>query len=386
MSVDRAWLEQVIAEDEHGLLEVPVKAPPKTAEARLVDAFKEVCAFIERHGRAPEENPNDITEWQLHHRLKGIVNDPDQREALKEYDVHGVLVEPEPPASIEEIIASDDFGVLDGDDEIDIFTLKHVPETREEPEEVAERRPCKDFADFEPLFKECHAQLRTGERTLILPERKEATVNTGTFFVVRGVLAYVASVGEESREKSGRRARLRVIFENGTESNLLLRSLTRHLYDGGRVVTEPAEVTLEKLGFEVEAGHGEVYVLRSLSTDPQVVEIPNLHKIGFTKGSTKKRIVQASEQRTYLNAPVEIVATWAVDKRVASDIESLLHRFFDAARIEVTYERDGERVASAREWFSVPIEAIDEAVQLIAAGTIANYRYDAEERQVVLRM
>ena len=385
MSVDRSWLEQIVAEDEHGLLDTPVKAAPKTPQSRLVDAFQEICAFIEKHGRAPDKNPNDITEWQLHHRLKGIVNDPKQCAALAEYDIHGVLVEPEPPASIEEIIAKDDLGILDGDGDVDIFTLRHVPGKTIQPDEVAERRECKDFDEFKPLFVECHAQLKAGERSLILPDRKEASINQGTFFVSGGVLGYIAEVGDERRERGRRSARLRCIYENGTESNILLRSLARAMYEGGRIVTESSAVTLEKMGFEVEAGHGEIYVLRSLSQDPQVQAIPDLHKIGFTRTSTAKRIIQASEQRTYLNAPVEIVATYAVDARVASNIESVLHRFFSAAQMNVTYERDGEKVAVAREWFSVPRAVIDEAVQLLSSGTITNYEFDPLLRTIRLR-
>ena len=375
MSVDRVWLEQIISEDQHGLLEVPVKAPAKSGHDRLVDGFKEICAFIERHGRAPEENPNDIAEFQLHHRLQGIVNDPDQREALAEYDVHGVLVEPEPPASIEEIVAKDAFGILDGEDQIDIFTLVNVPERKEQPDEVAERRECKDFDEFRPLFEECHAQLKTGERKLI-ESGKQDSINAGTFFVVGGVLGYVAEVGEERRERGRRIARLRCVYENGTESNPLLHTLTRAMYDGGRIVTEPALVTLEKMGLAPETPMGALYVLQSLSADPQVRAIPHLCKIGFTKGTTADRIKNAKNEKTYLNAPVHVVREYILPSAIASDVESLVHTFFDAARIDVAYEREGERVAVAREWFSVPIEAVDEAVRLLEAGTITNYAYD----------
>ncbi len=384
MSVDRSWLEQIVAEDEHGLLDTPVKAAPKTSQSRLVDAFQEICAFIETHGRSPEENPNDIAEWQLAHRLKGIVNDPEQCAALAEYDIHGVLVEPEPPASIEEIIAKDDLGILDGDGDVDIFTLRHVPGKTIQPDEVAERRECKDFDEFRDLFTGCQAELKTGERALI-DSRREAVIQQGTFFVIGGVLAYVAEVRDEKKQAGRRIARLRVIYENGTESNLLLRSLARRLYDDGRVVTESNHTTLEKMGLEPNTPMGAVYVLRSMSTDPQVVAIPNLCKIGFTKGKTADRIKNAANEKTYLNAPVRIVREFMIPSAIASNIETLIQTFFASARIDVTYERDGEKIAVAREWFSVPIEAIDEAIQLISAGTVISYAYDPERRCIGLR-
>ncbi len=375
-SVDPAWLQQIIEEDEHGLLAIPVKAAPITRDERLVNAFKEICTFIEKHGRAPEKNMNDVAEFQLHARLQGIVNDPAQREALAEYDVHGVLAEPEPPATIEEIFATDDTGLLDSSDDVpDIFTLTHVPEKVNLPDEVAERTKCEDFDQFEELFKECHAELKRGDRTLI-ETGKQDSIQQGTFFVLGGVLGYIAEIGDEKREGGRRIARLRCIFDNGTEANYLLRTLQRHMYDGGKIVTEPNLVTLAKMGLQPETKMGALYVLQSLSTDSQITAIPNLCKIGFTTGKTADRIKNAANEKTYLNAPVHVVREYLMPSTIASDIESIMHTFFANARIDVTYERDGEKVAVAREWFSVPIDAVDEAVALISAGTIVNYEYD----------
>jgi len=384
VSVDADWLRQVIETDEFGLLTLPVGAAPVTSQDRLVASFQEICAFIEKYGRSPESNPANVAEFQLHHRLQAIINDPEQRAVLAEYDIYGILVEPEPPASIDEIFASDALGVLEEAEAVEIFTLKHVPAERTSPDEVAERQPSADFEKFEPLFKQCHAELREGTRTMI-EFRNESQISAESFYVVRGVLAYVAEIGEETKLRGRRVARLRCIFENGTESNLLLQSLARSLYDDGRSVTEPHAVTLARMGLEIETPMGAIYVLRSLNTDPHVASIPDLHKIGYTTTTTKQRLGNAEHQKTYLNAPVEIVAEYAVPAAIASGVETAIHHFFAAARLDVTYERNGQTVTTADEWFSVPLPVIDEAISLLNAETITSYEYDPNSRTIRLR-
>ena len=387
MTIDVDWLRSIVEQDEFGLLVAPVKVAPPTADERVVASFQEICSFIEKQGHPPTNNPADVSEFQLYHRLQAFLGNSETWAALAPYDVYGLLTEPEPPESIDEILGSDVFGLLDSpghEDAPDIFTLRHVPAERAEPDDVAERQPCPDFERFEPLFKDCHSDLRVGRRSLI-QFRNESQISADTFYVVRGILAYVAEVGEESKVRGRRVARLRCIFENGTESNLLLQSLARSLYDNGRRVTEPNDVTLARMGFEVDAPQGEIYVLRSLSDDPHVQSIPHLHKIGFTKGTTDERIAHAEQQRTYLNAPVQVIATYGTPAVTASNYEALIHRFFAAARIDVAYVQAGETVTTANEWFSVPLPVIDEAIQLLSAGSITNYEYDRESGEIHLR-
>ena len=384
MSVDREWLQEIIAEDEFGLLVIPVKQAPVTSHDRLVAGFQEITAFIEEHGRAPEANGNDVREFQLHARLQGIINDPEHRAALADVDHLGLLVEPEPPASLAEVLASDDAGLLDSAPEADLFDLRNVPAEIKQPDRVAQRKPSADFAQFEAMFAECHADLRSGRRKII-EFRNESQISAGAFFVYRGVLTYVAHVGELTRERGRPVARLRCIFENGTESDLLLRSLARELYKHGRRVTEPSEVTLERMGLEPSTEMGWLYILRSLSTDPQVTAIPNLHKIGFTTRTTAERVKQANEERTYLRAPVAIVAEYQLPASMASAVEAKLHQFFAAARVDVHFDQDGEQVAAATEWFSVPLPAIDQAVDLLNAETIVNYEYVPNNARIRLR-
>ena len=378
MSVDSEWLKGLIEEDEFGLLTLPVKTAPVTSHDRLVASFKEICAFIETHGRPPEPNPSDVAEFRLYHRLQGVINDPEQRAALAEYDIYGVLVEPEPPESLDEIFTSDALGILGEVPVPEIFTLRHVPAETAKPDKVAQRKPCKDFDRFEPLFKECHVDLKAGTRQLI-EFRNGSQISAGSFFVQSGVLTYIAEVGQQPA------ARLRAIYENGTESDLLLLSLARVLYKNGRRVTDPEAQTLARMGLEADTATAVVYVLRSLSADPQVTAIPNLHKIGFTTGDTLRRIKNAKRAKTYLHAPVEIVAEYEMAAAIARRIEATLHKFFAPARLSVTYERNGVAIKTAAEWFSVPLSVIDEAISLLNAETITDYEYDRDSRTIRLR-
>lgn len=173
-------------------------------------------------------------------------------------------------------------------------------------------------------------------------------------------------------------ARLRCIVENGTEFDPLLRSCGRQLYKHGRRITERSEITLERMGIEPGTEMVSAYVLRSLSDDPQVKAVPHLHKIGPTTRTTAERVPQANEERTYLRAPVELVEEYEMPAAMASAVEARLHQFFESARVDVHYDRDGETIAETTEWLSVPVAVIDEAIELLNAETIGSYAYDRE--------
>jgi hypothetical protein len=383
MTIDADTLRQMIAEDELGLLELPVKPKVVTAEDRLIASFKEITDFVREHGREPAANAADMGEMKLFFRLDAMAKNDDQREALEEHDELGILKELEPPASLEEALASDSEGLLD-DPAGGIYTMNNVPKPSNVPETIAQREKCEDFPDFEPLFKACHAELRAGTRRLVA-FRNEQQIRPDTFYVLKGVLTYVAAEGERRKEHGRINTRLRCIFENGTEANLLLRSLSSQLYRFGKRVTEPNAQTLEAMGLDPDAPRGAVYVLRSLSDDPQVIEIPHLHKIGFTTGTTSERTSRAKKDETFLGAPVEVIAEYEVPAGIARKVEQLLHRFFSDARLDAWFEREGVTGAEAREWFSVPIDVIDQAIKLIEAESIQSYEYDREERTIRLQ-
>jgi hypothetical protein len=394
MTLDRETLLQMLAEDEYGLLKPAPKRAPVTADDRLLAAFQEIAEFTHANGREPERTPTDMTEAKLAMRLKAIRENEEQAAALRSADDLGLLGEapPEqeplripdtPPETVDDALAADPFSLLDGAG--DIFDLKHVPKAQTMPEEIARRRPAEDFDRYEDLFRDCHAGLRAGQRKL-LPFRNPIEIEPGKFFVLNGVLLYVAEMGElELDQVRKANARTRCIFENGTESNLLMQSLASNLYKDGRRVTEPSEVTLERMGLETETKMGHIYVLRSLSDDPQVAAFGNVHKIGFTTQTVEHRTAGAEADATFLGAPVETVASYSLPAVAAQPIEAILHSFFASARLDTWFEQNHQIVAEANEWFDVPLPAIDEAIALIQSEGIQSYEYDPDKRSIKLR-
>ncbi len=383
MTIDVETLKAMIAEDDLELLKLPATRQAMTKDERLVASFEEIKEFANRHGRAPDKEAEDITEMMLAHRLGSMSASDEQRKLLAPYDDLGILEPPKPPESLEEAVAEDSLGLLEAPEE-DIHTLRHVPKPSAQPEEIARRRPCEDFERFEPLFKACHEELRSGARQLV-KFRDEQAVKEGAFYVLNGVLVLVAEEGERKVEHGRPNARLRCVFENATEADLLLRSFASRLYRFGKTVTEPEEKTRLEVEDQLGGESGFVYVARSLSEDPEVRAIPDLYKIGFTTGSAEERVADAIGSATFLDAPVELVDTFELPRSIAGKVEALLHRFFAPARVDAWFEREGLPVADALEWFSVPREAIAKAMKLIESEGIKSYEYDPDERRIKLR-
>jgi hypothetical protein len=376
-------LLRMLEEDEFGLLELPEPASAPTPEGRLVAAYEEIAEFTRQHGRPPAKDPANIGEFKLATRLEAMCTDDGQRRVLEPLDELGLLSEPEPPATIAEAIADDPFGLLGGND--DLFELRHVPKTQTMPDTIARRVPAKDFENFRQLFIERHADLRAG-RCRLVPFKNPLEIKPERFFVQGGVMLYVAEVGALTyNEIKKANAPTRCIFENGTESQLLLQSLASNLYKGGKRVTVPDDETLTEMGLQPNTPMASVYVLRSLSDDPQVTGLPGLHKIGSTSSTAAERTVHAALETTFLGAPVQIVEEYRVPRGIERKIEGMLHRLFAPARIDAWFERDGVTIAETREWFAVPFGVIEEAVQLIESEAIVDYTYDPSSGELRLK-
>lgn len=213
-------------------------------------------------------------------------------------------------------------------------------------------------------------------------------IEAGSWFIVGGQKAYVATVGEIFTNPQGRTdARLRVVFDNGTESNMLMRSLQRALNkdEAGRRITAPVAGPL----FAGEAAEGDqasgiIYVLRSKSDHPTVTANRTLvHKIGVTSSSVERRIAGARLQPTFLMADVEIIATYKLFNLGRAKLESLIHRIFAPARLDIEIMDRFGRPIVPEEWFLVPLQAIDDAVEKIKDGTISGYVYDPGQATLV---
>lgn len=357
-------------------------------EERIIAGFEDIERFYEEHGRLPQHGEDrDIFERLYAVRLDRLREQEDCRTLLASFDKRGLLSGAVTAAEEEDELDPDDLmAELSGLGEADDITqLRHVRSAEEKraAEEIARRDKCHDFEKFEPLFKQVKDELANGTR-VTRPFELKAEIRPGAFFIVFGQIAYVAEMGEIFTNPQGRTdARLRVIFDNGTESGMLMRSLQRQLNedDAGRRITDPAPGPLfANKAEDGEAETGTIYVLRSKSKHPVVAEHREvMHKIGVTSGSVEARISGAEKSSTYLLAGVEVVATYKVYGVNCQKLESLIHKVFSEAQINLSIPDRFGHMVKPREWFLVPLSVIDEAVQRIRDRSIIDYRYSPQD-------
>ena len=385
--------------DALGVEVAPLKASSHTPrEERIIAGFEDILRFYQTHGRAPQHGGDrDIFERQYAVRLDQLRRLPEAKLLLRDLDSPGLLSGAASTALNVEEMDEDallaELGVSDesAEDDNDITTLRNVRpyESRRAAEEIANRTKCDDFDKFEPLFERVQRELKSGERKIIrLETRTLDEIQKGTFFIVGGQTAYIAEEkGEFTTQYDRRDMRLRVIYDNGTESEVLQRSLQRALHRDkvARLITEPdAGPLFGDVSEPEDIESGTIYVLRSLSSHPFVREHRDLiHKIGVTGGKVETRIAAAATDATYLLAGVEVVATYKLHNVNRARLENIFHRLFGAAQIDLTIaDRFGNPV-KPREWFLVPLHVIDEAVQRLIDGSITEVVYDPKSARLV---
>ncbi len=382
--------------DALGVEVAPLKVTSRTPrEERIIAGFEDILRFHQTHGRAPLHGEgHDIFERLYAVRLDQLRKLPEAQSLLAELDGPGLLAgSAAAPANVDDLDEDAllaELGIGDEPaDQNDITVLRHVRSSVEKraAEEIADRTPCADFDKFQPLFGQVERELKAGVR-ITRRFGRDASIEVGNFFIVGGQLAYVAEVGETIKAPNGERdARLRVIYANGTESNLLRRSLQRALYkdETGRRLTDPDMGPLFGDAPEPDdIGSGTIYVLRSLSSHPFVSEHRELiHKIGVTGGRVETRIANAEKDATYLLADVEVVATYTLHNLNRIRLENIFHRLFGAAQLDLTIEDRFGHPVKPREWFLVPLQVIDEAVRRIRDGSITEVFYNPETAQLI---
>jgi len=384
--MDKKDLLKLIEDDDLGLLSVKSKQAIASTDDRLVSSFQEINNFVKENGREPKAR-GDINEYQLHARLNAIRENKEKIQVLCGFDEHDLLrKEVKEIKSLKDVFEDDDLGILESDAD-SIFNLKHIPKERAEADFIARRKPCKDFFEFEEKFIQCHQEIKNGDRRL-LPFHRDYEMEKGMFFVLKGMLVYLAKVGEKTKDEHGKwDARLRAIFENGTESNLLLRSLGKVLFKDGRRVSELRENSLNNFYniTKEDQETGYIYIVKSLSDKPEISSIKNLFKIGFSKIPVEERIKNATQEPTYLMAPVKIVTSFKCFNMNPQKLEQLLHNFFGESCLNLdVFDHEGRR-HSPREWFTAPLEIIEQAIHFVINGEIVHYRYDLEKEEIVGR-
>jgi len=364
-------------------------------EERIISGFEEIQRFADQHGRAPQHGEErDIFERLYATRLDRLRALEECRSLLAPFDHQGLLAGAEKAvaAPAEEMDEDALLAELEGvAGATDITDLRHVRTTAEKraAEEIANRERCDDFDRFKPLFEQVQADIESDTRQT-RPFELKAEIRPGSWFIVGGQKAYVAESGETFTNAQGKSdARLRVIFDNGTESNLLMRSLQRALNkdEAGRRITDPVAGPLfSGTQAEDDQASGTIYVLRSKSDNPIVAANRDLvHKIGVTNMDVAQRTAGARLQPTYLMADVEVVATYKLYNLGRTKLENLIHRIFDPARLDVEIKDRFGNPVIPREWFLVPLFVIDDAVEKIKDGTITGYVYDPKAASLIMR-
>lgn len=375
--------------DALGVEVTPLKVSSRTPrEERIIAGFEDILRFHQTHGRAPLHGEDlDIFERLYAVRLDQLRKLPEAKALLAELDspglLSGVAVLNSKVDDLDEDALLAELGLSgESPDESDITVLRHVRSNTEKraADEMASHIRCADFAEFQPIFEKIERELKSGLRQTIR-FGGDTSIEAGNSFILSGQIAYVAEISEDVQVKAGHEdSRLRVIYGNGTESNLFLRSLQKALYkdEAGRRITDPDIGPLFGDAPEPDdIESGTIYVLRSQSTNPFVAEHRELiHKIGVTGGKVETRIAGAAKDATYLLADVEIVATYKLHNLNRTRLENIFHRLFGAAQIDLTIDDRFGKPVKPREWFLVPLHVIDEAVDRIRDGSITDMLYD----------
>lgn len=402
----QAALDAIFADDPLDLLHVkPAASAARSMDDRLVAAFQEILTFWEKYMRLPAGDAG-VQEHQLLARLRNLQSDPRKVELLKPIDLYGLLemVLPDLPfdgdgvvATLDDIFSDDLFNLFEDDATATaLFDLKHVHHAadRAETDFVAQRRACTDFEAYESRFKAVQKDLSEGNRKLL--PFKEDNLREGHFYIHNGMLLFLEKADVEQKAESynsGARVRkdgrTHVIFENGTESNMLYRSLYKALLTNGKAVSEHEYVVAEQLAqnfnavAEADQETGYIYILRSRSQKPELKNLKNLYKIGYSTTPVAERIKNAMKEPTYLMAEVMLVSAFKCYNLNPQRFEQLLHNFFGAVCLQADVFDEKGRRYTPREWFVAPLHVIERVIELIVSGEIVHFRYDALREQII---
>lgn len=375
-------LRALFESEDGALFKLKPKRKIQTSDDRLLEAFNKINDFIRNNERLPNSQSSDINEAVLGTELDTIKVDDKKSEYLREFDEFGILEFEKAPDSLEELFNSSG-DIFDKDGIFDTSNLPRAKITDKNVGEIAKRKRVDNFTEFKDIFDDANNKLATKEKTL--KEFNSVTdIRLHGLYVVGGMMCYVESIGEAKEVFGRKKERLRVIYANGVESNVYLRTLASQLYDDGGYMVVDRDYNEDVDTSEKTVGH--IYILESLSEDPNVTTIKDLYKIGVTTGSVSNRIKNARKDPTYLRAPVKIVEDFRLTGSYnPQKVEALIHRFFAEAKIDMTIIDDEGIPYTPNEWYSVPLQVIVEAIDMINNKEISEYYYDSDNQTMVRR-
>lgn len=413
--IPRQTLADIFSEpDEYGLFD---DRPAKQKATRIDQTkFEEINLFIDSNQREPSAT-GDLSEKSLARRLAAFRADASLSSGLQDFDRHNLLApqkenqisteldltsdnQPasglieidETATSLDDIFKSEAFGLLSDESGNDIFNITHVPSVsdRNSPDEVAQRKKCEDFYQFKELFRSTHEKIEQ-RKIEVIPFARESQIRIGDMFIYGGSLVLVDEVGEYQEDDSGRyNPRLRVIYDNGTESNILLRSLGRGLNKDphGRRIIRDSDSVVDAFSniTHKDKRSGQIYFLRSLSENPTIRAIPNLVKIGYTENTVEERTKNAAKDPTFLEAPVKIVGAFECFNLNPNKFETLIHGVLHAQKLQMTLIAADGRSYHPNEWFIVDLATAKEVAKKIIDGSIVQYRMDNTTGKLVYKL
>ena len=122
---------------------------------------------------------------------------------------------------------------------------------------------------------------------------------------------------------------------------------------------------------------GIIYVCRSHSDHPLILKNKSVvHKIGVTGKSIENRLSRAEADPTFLFAKAKLVASFELYNIDRNKMETLLHKVFATARLEIEIPDRFGKVYQPKEWFCVPLASIQEAVEKLKDGSLIDYQYN----------
>lgn len=388
--------------DSLGLLSKIKAKKTHNPYSQIIEKFEAINFFIDKNGREPVIDSSNFNEKKLANRLIGFKNNHPTKELIM-IDRHGIfnkssksLINNNKPSkslkevtSLKDIFKSDRLGVLK-QNSLDIFNLKNIPKIQKEmPDEIAQRTVCEDFYSFESLFHNAHKKIKS-QSVEVIPFKQGSQINKSDIFILRGMLCLVDEISEfKGKKDEPYNPRLRVIFENKTESNLLLRSLAAALYkdENSRRLLATSDDVVSAFNniSHKDKRTGVIYIVASLSDNRVIRSVPNLYKIGYTELTVEERTKNAENDTAFLEAPIRIIASIECFNLNPNKFETLVHAFLSSQRLIIDlYSKDGKRY-KPQEWFSVPLDTARETIKRIIDGTIVNYRIDNTTGKIMLK-
>ena len=353
---------------------------------RVITKFQEIQTFYDDNKRLPSfDNQKNIFERIYAVRLEKILKNESFKKILETYDRNNLLKNINfKKTSIHNLSDDQILKELDldkyNDHELNDFNYVTRNKSPQKPEEIASTQKCNDFEIFSPLFEKVKSEIRNGKRSTVSFD-KDSAIKKNDLLILNGLISLVADVGSSFKGVDGRNEnRLRLIFSNGTESNQLLRSLQKRMWEdktSRRISSLNAGPLFDRIVDEQDIKGGVVYICRSKSENEFIKSNQEvIHKIGMTRTSIEQRLINVKEDPTFLFADIEIVKTYELYNIIPKKFESLIHKFFKNAKLDIIIKDRFGKNYKPQEWFIVSINVLNDVMEKIINGTILNYRYN----------